>query len=397
MAVNIQQLLQDPAFLETLTNGIYKSNSSKANVQQVQGAAQTGQFNTTGDTSTTGTQNQSTVNNQQQTGNTATTGTTSGTQISTGTNTSTPIDTYGLGALLASQGQSAVDSTKTSQDFLSNLIKNGPVNQQALTAQAVNSALSGPGMVGSGDNARARAAGDAASTVGLKSLDQQITAANSLGNPTALTTLVGAGNPYVGSSATTSGNTTTGQTSNTNTNTNQNTVDIGSLVNKSSTDTKENQSGTSSAASGQVGTGTEPITTTTQCGGSYICTASAQLGWMKHDDIRKAAKWNLERPDKYYRSLAGYSIYGPTLASWILKSRVFRTLWFPFAHATLTAELCLTKGQKLSWWELACHSTFHYGSLWLAKLIGQRTIKQCNPEMVTILKQNNLLFLCPCG
>lgn len=409
-----QQLFgNDPTLNDNVNTALNKGATGATvnpNTQQVQGSSQSGNFQTTGATNTTGT--------QQQVGTTQQNQTTQGTQ--TGTNVqqqvgstnqqnqgvtsslSQPLDTLGLGQLIAANAGNAQRATDTSQGFLTDLVNNGPRNQQALTAQAVNQALSGPGMVGAGVGAQGRAAGNAAAQVGTNALNQQLQGAAQLSGPTALTTLANAGNPFIGqgnttaqasnsqgtnvnNTAGTSTNNTTGSTSN---------VGLTSLLNKTNTGTTESQAGTSGANSAQVGVGQAPQQTTQSQGGCYVCTAYVQRGWLKATDVRRAAQWKVARP-KYHRSLRGYSVYGPLMARWVLRSPIFATLFFPVARAILLAELDLVESRKSTWFSRTCHFIFHYGSLAVTVLTGQRKVKQCDTETSNLLVRHNLSFLCP--
>lgn len=435
------------------------------NTQEVMGAIQSGQTVSQGNTNTTGTQSQIGSNNttssqkQNVTGNTtnnqvgSTTGTTAGsntsnttganTSITAGNNTgattgttstgstgltatqgtSKPIDTLGLGAMLQGQIPGATGATSDQQNFLRNLVTNGPTQQQGLTEKAVANSLSGPGMIGVGDNARARAAGYAGENVGLNSLGQQLQAASQLAGPTAATTLASAGNPFIGQ-ATTGQQATIGGTTGTNNQTtagtnvqgttglntqstagtnnqatigtsnlsntgtsNQdltsaaNSLNLSSLLNNTNTNTNENQSGASAAQSGQVGIGNVPTNTQQSSGGCYVCTY-----WgMNPGVIRRAARWKLSVP-KYRRSLAGYSVYGPFAARhFLIPYTVARLVLY---EETRLAGLRLPKRLDAT----VSHSLFHWGSLLVAVLTNTHSIKQCDQRTIAHLSRNNLLF-----
>lgn len=126
----------------------------------------------------------------------------------TGTQTSTVADPFGLASLVGSQGQAAAGTDAARTSYLMNLLQNGPTQLQGQTSQAVNNALSGPGMFGAGDNARARAAGDAASGVGLNDLNSVLSASSQLAGPTAVQTAAASALPYAAQTTNQDANTT---------------------------------------------------------------------------------------------------------------------------------------------------------------------------------------------
>jgi len=389
-----------------------------------------------GTTGTTGTTTGSTTGST--TGNTSgsTTGTTSGT--TGGSSTSGVVDTLGLGALLKAQVPGATDAAAKQRAFLTDLVANGPKAQQAQTALAVNQALSGPGMVGAGNSAQARAAGNAASNVGLNSLNQQLAASGQLSNDSALTNLVKAGNSFLGTTGTTTGtntgsntgtttgtttgtnagsntgttnstgvssntgvNTNAGSTSNTGTSTgattgnttgSSNTLNLKDLINNSSTSGTESSSGNSTANSTTAGIGNAPKDTTSNQGGCYACTAYADTGLIGRRSIRAAAEWKLRQP-KYRRSLVGYSVYGPALARLIMWSPIFAYLFFPVARAVLHEELRLAgRVSSRCKWASLCHFIFDKGSLAIAVLTGAKQVQPCGERVKALLQRNNLLL-----
>lgn len=405
----------------TLGNAAVAAGSNP-NSTQVQGAVQNGGFESTGASTTSGTQTQqgrnTTTGNQTVAGTQTNTGVQTGNQSGTQTGNATTnntttgqtnvVDTLGLGGLLAGSAGSATNRDQVSNDFLTGLVKDGPKNQQALTDRAVSQSLSGPGMVGTGDGAKVRAASDAAATVGVNSLNQQLAASQQLSGPTATTTLAQAGRDYLGQQTTgqNTGNQTTtgttdtstvGRTSGTQANnqsTDTNTLNLSDLINNTSGTTSENQSGTSNNSGITIGSGNIPETKQQSSGGCYVTTAYVNMGWRAKRCIRAAAKWKLDQP-KYRRSLVGYSLWGPTAARWVLDSGTFAALLFPVARAVLYEELRLagkTKSTRLS--ASLCHAVFHYGSLALAKLTGVRKIRQCDDATVDLLSRNGLLFDC---
>jgi len=439
-AVNIFGSADPSAALQQAIGGA----TINPNTQQVQGGQQAGFFQSAGGQTTTGTQEEKARREQQQTaqqqgttlgttqqlGTTAgqqqmaTTGTTAGatTEDVTGrgvtTGTTQAVDTLGLGRLLAGQAGAATSADAARQAFLQGLVTQGPAQQRALTEAAVNQALSGPGMFGTGQGAQARAAGNAAAQVGLNALGQQLQAAQQLAGPSATTTLVGAGNPYVGQQTTGTTDTTqsragtqagttqqaqigqqTGTTSQDTTSqqasqqaSQANMLDISNLLKQSQAQSNETQSGTSGNVGYTAGIGTVPQNTQQSSGGCFACTAYVDMGWKMNRAIRAAAAYKLSLP-KYRRSLAGYSVYGPALAWLILNSALFAKLFHPVAQAVLYEELRLAgKVRRRKSWASLCHFGFHYGSLAVAVLTGRREVKQCDAETVDLLKRNNLLM-----
>jgi len=391
------------------------------NTQEIMAATQNGATASQGNTATTGTQSQigtqqgTTSQLQNTTGTQAgttiggTTGSQQGTQATQQvgqvgtTGTSQPVDTLGFGQLLQQQVPGAQSATQTQQDFLKGVVANGPANQQALTSRAVNQAMSGPGMVGAGENAQARAASDAAATVGVNSLNQQLQAASQLANPTQTTNLATAANPYVGTQ--TAGNQTSNQAGTTNTGqtstgtTNQstsgtntqnlvndvNSLNLSSLLNNTATNTAENQSGTSSANSGQVGIGNVPESKQQTSGGCYVCTDLVDRGLMAPGAVRRAARWKLAQT-RFQRSLVGYSLYGPFVARHHLVPRSVARL--------ILYEECRLAGVKVAKRldATGLHAVFHYLSLAIAVLTGRKEIRQCDADTVAMLSRNNLIF-----
>lgn len=415
------------------------------NMAQVQGGAQAGYFDSTGKTTSAGTQTEkgtqkATTTGTERgtiTGTTDTTGATTGTQATatkgetagattediTGKQVTTGAtrvaDTLGLGKLLAGQAGPAAQADAARQAFLQELVTQGPKQQQALTSAAVNQALSGPGMFGTGQGAQARAATQAASQVGLQSLNQQLQAAQQLAGPSATTTLVGAGTPYLGQdttgttasesskAGTQAGSSTTtqaGQQAGTTTQSGKSTqisdlakqaesLNLSDLVKETDLTSTEAQKGTSGNVGTTAGIGNIPPTTQTSGGGGcYVCTVYVDNGWKANRAVRAAARYKLSRPE-YRRSLVGYSVYGPTLARLIQCNKLFAKLFFPVARAVLFEELRLAgKTKERSDWASLCHHCFHYGSLAVAVLTGQREIKMCDRETYELLQRNNLFL-----
>ena len=385
-------------------NAAISGAQTGGNTDQVQGAQQQGAFTSTGQTNTAGTQQetgqQSGQTQQQQ--NTTGQQTTTGQQQTTGnaatTGLSQPVDTLGLGSLLASQAPAAAGATGASQDFLQSVLAPNNALLQAQTSNAVNQSLSGPGMVGAGDGARARAAGDAAAQVGLQSQGQQINAASALGGPTATTTLANAGSPFVGTQ--TSGNQSTSGLSDTTGSTLSaqdlssltNSLNLSSLLNQSNTSTNEAQSGSSGASSTQEAIGQVPNSQTSSGSGCYVCTAYVQIKRLHRAPIVRGAVYKLSHP-RYARSLAGYSVYGPTLARWVLRSRCFANFFFPIAKAVLYEECRRAHGRmRKQLVPTLCHAVFHYGSIPFAFLWGRKKMCGEREDTLALLRRNNLIW-----
>lgn len=145
---------------------------------------------TAGKTTDVGTTAQNQVSANQQT--------TAGTQTGTIGSETGVVDTLGFGGLLKDAGQQAVAADTSRTDFLSGLINNGANSFQNQIDATVNRSLSGPGMQGVGDGAKGRVAGAAVGDVVRNQVNQQLQAAQQLAGPSAVTTVAGAANPYLG-------------------------------------------------------------------------------------------------------------------------------------------------------------------------------------------------------
>ena len=393
----------NPASATSGLNTAIGGATTGGNTDQLQGSQQSGAFSSTGTTGTTGATTQQgvqqgqTTGSQQQTGQTSTTGqqATQGNVATSGTTTA--IDALGLGSLLSGQAGNAANATGTAQNFLEGVTQGNNPLLQAQTSNAVNTALSGPGMVGTGMGAQARAAGDAAANVGLNSQAQQISAATGLGSPTAATTLANAGNAYVGQS--TSGNQATSGLTDTSgstlsaqdLSTLSNSLNLSSLLGTSSTNTNEAQQGTSAANSTQEAIGQVPQSQTSSGSGCYVCTAIYERNPKQSlkSAITRAARWKLARWSIYGLSLSGYSVYGPVLAkyqhyvpglSWVAKS----ILWHE-------CSLACPKRYRYHFVAHWFHTVFHYGSVLCALFTGKRDM-QTSEATIAFLKRNGLLF-----
>lgn len=310
----IEALFADPAnkdaLQKALASGIVGATNTAgaANASnQVQAGQQSGAFQTTGQ------ENQSTAQQQTQ----QQTGTQVGQTAQQQTGQTGVVDTLGMGSMLQGQQGAATANTNASNGFLSGVIQHGDPALQSKVQQAVNNATSGPGMVGAGQSANARAAGYAGAEVGRQAQAQQLQAAAQLAGPTAATTLASASTPFLGT--TTNGTTTGSNATTSDTSSLGNT--LGSMVNNQS------QSGTSSADSSQVAAGTTPVAQNQSKGGSVICTVLVSQGKLDQRLVQRAVR-NLQlNGDKYHRATVGYFFFGVAFAKWLLKHPRFAFLF----------------------------------------------------------------------
>jgi hypothetical protein len=288
-----------------------------------------------------------------------------------------------MGALLQGQQGAAQNNTAATSNFLSGVIQQGDPNLQSKVEQAVNIATSGPGMVGAGQSANARAAGYAGAEVGRQAQAQQLQAASQLSGPTAVTTLAGAANPYLGQ--------TTNQS---NVGTQQQATSENSLGNTlSSMVENQNQSGTSSADSTQVAAGTSPVQQ--QKGGKVICTVLVEHGLLNRETVANELVYFRKHWDTYKRSAVGYLSFAQVLAVFALHHKWFAYLCLPLAKActhVITCKLWGMKPRKLSY--LAYYLFFHFcdklGRLLLKFWSPNAPDKVSNPELVQLLKKLDL-------
>lgn len=360
----------------TLNEGVKKAGAAKGDnaSNQVQSNQQTGAFQSSG----TETQNQSQTQAQTQTGQ-QTTGTS---QQSTGQTSVN--DTLGFGQLLQGQAQNAADSTAATNNFLTGVIQNGNPALQSQVQQAVNNATSGPGMVGAGQSANARAAGYAGAEVGRQALGQQLQAAQQLSGPTALTTLSAAGNPYLGQTQT--GNTTGVQQQDTNTSTLGNT--LSNLVNNQS------QSGTADSNTTQIAAGSTPVQKS-ESGGKIICTVLVHHGFFKRVDVARELTYFRLHHKRYLNAIVGYLSIAQPIALLALRYRWFAALCWPFAQLCQNAILAKIEERKPGFFsKVAYFSMFHFsdklGGLLLRHWPSRARSKVTNPKLVTILTQLDL-------
>ncbi len=358
-----------------LNQGINKAGAAIGDnaSNQVQASQQTGSFASTG----TETQNQAQTQAQTQTGQ-QTTGTTQQTNNQTGVN-----DTLGFGSLLQGQAQSAADATAATNGFLTGAIQNGNPQLQSQVQQAVNNATSGPGMVGAGQSANARAAGYAGAEVGRQAMGQQLQAAQQLSGPTAMTTLAAAGNPYLGQTQT--GTTTGVQQENSSTSALGNT--LSSMV------SNQNQSGTADSNTTQIAAGTTPVQKSE--GGKIVCTVLVHHGFFKRADVARELAYFRTNHKRYLNALVGYLSFAQPIALFALHHVWFAALCWPFAQLCQNAILARIENRKPGFFSTAAYFTmFHFsdrlGGLLLRHWPSRARSKITNPELVSLLTQLDL-------
>jgi len=320
--------------------------------------------------------------------------TTAGTTGTTGATTSTPTDTLGMGAMLQSLQPSALAATNASNNFLTNEMQQGNPALQQQIGQATSQALSGPGMVGTGNAAQGRAAGTAASQVGINDNALQLQAASQLAGPNAATTLSTAANPFIGSSGTSTGAQTNNSSTGSNT-TNQSSGTTASSnntigANLGSTISDTGASGTATGTTASTAAGNTPVTSSSG-GGCYVCSILAMLGIVSHLAVRHAVEFKLHKRKDILMAL-GYSIYGPPLARLVLRFSFVRHLMTPIARAILYEELRLARGGKLKLGAWVPHFFFHYWSSMLG-LVGSLQFKPDTRDLKirNILEKEGLL------
>lgn len=330
-----------------------------ANENQLQGGAQSGAYASQG---TTGQFGQTAG---AQTGQTATQGTTT-----TGVN-----DTLGMGSLLQSQQPTAANTAANTNATLTGLMQQGNPALQQQVGQAVNQALSGPGMQGVGQGAQARAAGDAAAQIGMNSAGTQLQAAQQLSGPTAATTLATAANPYLGSTQTSANTGTTGQTS----------------TGTSNTVGAQNTSGTASGSNIQQAEGLTPQQSSSSGGGSIICTALGERGmlprWMLQDELFFVQQnWA-----RFRHAARFYFIWGTPVAKLVRRFSIVAYLCFPLAwgcayEASRRAKIQHLKVRLLP---LVAYYIFLISNTVIGRCIpGEPRVK--DPELVKMLKAAGL-------
>jgi hypothetical protein len=371
------------------------------NTNQLQGSQQSGEFNSTGTQTQTGTQIGNTSQQMNQTGTTQGQTVTSGTQNQSGTSSTTSQmgDEMGFGALLKSQGSQIAATDATRSGFLSDLVQTGGKGFQDQVAMAANTALSGPGMQGTGRAAQGRVAGSAVGDVARNNMGQRLQASQQLSGPTGLQTASQAALPYNSQTQNQSFNNTTQSNSvaDTNQTTQSSGTQTGQSFNLSDLVSNQAQTGTSKASGVQVATGQIPEGKSTSSGGCYVCTAYVELGLMHPAAVRRGALYKLANLPKYGRSLFGYTVYGPALARLVLRSTLFALIFYPVARAVLYEECRRATGVRLrrKMFASIVHDAFHYGSYWvgrIAKRCGYKAVQAPGVGVMDALKKHNLLF-----
>lgn len=402
------------------------------NYAQNQNALQTGQFSTIGQNNmaqnqTTG-QNTNTTNNTNQTTTGTTTGTTNQTQGQTGgstesvnqtgttqgTTTTGVNDTLGFGALLQGAAGGAQSADAARNAYLTDMVNTGGSAFNSQVDQAVRNSLTGPQMTGAGDSARARAAGYAGAQIARQNTDQRLNAAGQLTGPTALTSLAGAANPYLGQTQTTSGtNTNTGTTTGTsfanlvnavnssqNTSQNQNTSGTGSSAstgfNNLTGSSSESQAGSAAGQSSQNAAGQIPQaqTVNTGGGGCIICTVGIEHGvWKHHRILRKVVKHKLQKAWTRFRNAArGYFFLFTPLAVLALRYPLLARLLMKPARAIVYEELRVA-GVRLPLlpvpWVL--HWTWHAACSGLGRLPWARDVVT-DPRILRVGEKHKVFF-----
>lgn len=416
------------ANVNPITNITYapvQPSQGGGNYNQTQNASQGGQFQTLGQQNTnqvqsqeqnqTGFQNttQQQTGSQSQTGQSSevadTTQSTTGQTRTTGTNKTSVDDTLGFGKLLQGQVGQTQANDAVRNNFLSDLVGTGGQAFNSQVDQAVRNSLTGPSMTGAGESARARASGYAAAQIARQNTDQRLAAANQLAGPSALTSLVNAGNPYLGktenidqtanSTGTMTGRTATmGNTSsssqsnlasNTATQSGQDTNSLSKLVGS----TNELNTGATNGQSSQNAFGQIPQGQPVKTGGCVLCTAAIHLGLSKHHLVlRRVISHKLNKDWSSFRYAArGYFFLFTPLARWLLTHpRIAATLW-PMAKAVVYEELRVS-GLRLPRrrWATAVHWIGHY----LCSLIGRLPVpgEVTDPVIKQIARDNNILF-----
>lgn len=440
------------------------SGGTGGNYSQNQNASQGGQFQTTntgtsqqqqqsGQTTNTtqaGTQNtqqqtaQQTTNTQaltggqtantQQTGTSQQTGTTTeqqtGALSTTGTSTTKPIDTLGFGALLQGQAPSVQASDTARTGFLTDVMQTGGQQFGSQVDQAVRNSLTGSAATGAGDSARARAAGYAGAEVARGNMGQRLAASQQLAGPTGLQSLVSAGNPYLGQTATTAGNqtstgstigtsnlsgTTTGTTNTTGTNyqntsgtsnttgtqnTQQQTANAGSSATTGWQNligqTSDTSTGTATGQSSQAASGQIPQAqqvSTGGGGGCVMCTAGIELGiWRNKRILRRVVAFKVQKDWPRWRNAAkGYFFLFTPFAKWVMKHPRVARSGLPLVKACVYEELRIS-GRRLPFkvWPALVHWSWHGFCATVGRLPLSDYIR--DEEFIAVAKRHNVFF-----
>ena len=354
------------------------------NYSQTQNANQGGQFQTTGNTEQTQAQ---TVTGEQKN-----TGTTSGqtSQATTGTTTTTPTDTLGLGALLKAEAPTVAASDAARSDFLTDTMNTGGSQLGSQVDQAVRNSLSGEGMAGAGDSARARAAGYAGAQIGRNNMDQRLAASSQLAGGTGMSSLLGASTPLIGSSQTSSGNSLTNALQNNESTVNSiaNTLGFSKL--------NETNAGSSAATSSQAAAGEIPQGQQVQTGsggGCVLCTAAIELNLFHGLRLlRRVINHKLNTAWPSFRNAArGYFFLFTPVAKYLLHHRRLAQLLWPLAKMTVYEELRIS-GRRLPFklvpWFV------HWTGHGVCSLVGRLPVpgRVTDPTILELAQKHNILF-----
>jgi hypothetical protein len=430
--------------------------SAGGNTNQIQGTSQQGTLQGTqdvtqqqaqhqeGSQSTQQQQNTYQQGQQTQAGQTAqqqsSVGTTQGTQQQQGTSQQAGATTQetqgqttqrtgvandlGLSDLIRNQAQQTAAADTKRTGFLTDVMDTGGSGFQSQLDQGIRESLSGPGMQGVGNGAQGRVAGAAAADIGRNNLNQRLAASGQLAGGSGTGSLAQQAGQLMGQE-------TTGQQTGKSTGTSQITDNTTQQATTSGTNTQDmssvgstlsnlvnQQSGSqgtssttssvadalnslvssnknSSQATGSslgVATGQTPEQKSSSGGGCYVASAMASKGWIGKRSIRHAVAYKLKR-DRYMP--IGYSIYGPSLAKWVVKSDRVGRLLRPLVRGILYEELRWAgKRRELRLLPWATHFVFHYGSATLgffASFFGAKFGTK-DAGLLELLKNNNLLF-----
>lgn len=374
------------------------------NTNQVQGGSQTGAYGTSG-TNYSGTDTNQAQTTSGNTANTGTSNTAAGqhsdqttTGSTTGTTTNNVVDNYGIGSLANGLTGSAGGLDASRNSFLQGAMANGDPALGKQTDIAVHSALSGPGMAGAGESARARAAGYAAEDVANTSFGRQLAAAQTAGGPSASGSAVQQLSPLLGSTQSVDQQTLGKILGDINTSSATNTANTGTTSGITNTTGKQNTVGGNTASGVATGSnlsaaaGTVPQQNVSSGSGCFVCTAYVERGWMKPGAIRRAVKYKLNNKRLYEKSLLGYVVFGPPLARAVLRSKVFASCFYPVARWVLQHECHLADPTRVKsiWYCRVAHTGFDG----LGKLFGIWVSRKYTMDstVVGILNKHNLNF-----
>ena len=384
-SAELQALFNDPATSAAIQNALTTGavGSTGGNANQVQAGTQAGAFESSGTENQTQNQTQA----QQQTG------TQVGTTAQNTAGATGVVDTLGAGSALAGLVPQSTATTNATNATLTGVMQQGDPNLQSQVQQAVNNATSGPGMVGAGQSANARAAGYAAADVGRKSQQAQLQAAAQLSGPTAATTMAGAAVPYTGTT-TQASNTGTQQTA---TDSSSLGTTLGSMV------TDQSQSGTSTADNLQVAQGNQPTQETQSKGGKVVCTVLVEHGLLSRAVVATELLFFQKHAKKFNRAIIGYYFFGVWLARLALRFKTIAYLCFPVAWGCTTETMRLydnefhktsRKANPFAWLIFKSFFLFTDSLGWaLLKFWPTRAQdKITDPVIIALLKKHDLVL-----